>query len=99
MQTALRGHDFVDGEFPEGDFFWLAALQAARAPVMEQELHSVENAFDQVLPGVDGSTFIVRQRLGPAKIIFHMGLHGPTGHVIVELPYEARSTATHPSSS
>ncbi|CAE7838554.1 rlmJ [Symbiodinium sp. CCMP2592] len=36
------GHDFVDGEFPEGDFFWLAALQA-------------------VLPGVDGSTFIVRE--------------------------------------
>ncbi|CAE7710871.1 rlmJ [Symbiodinium sp. CCMP2456] len=38
----FAGHDFVDGEFPEGDFFWLAALQA-------------------VLPGVDGSTFIVRE--------------------------------------
>jgi len=71
MQTSMPGHDFVDGEFPEGDFFWLAALQAARAPVMEQEsLQSVKNAFEQVLPGVDGSTFIVRQRLGPAKIIF-----------------------------
>lgn len=24
----FAGHDFVDGEFPEGDFFWLSALQA-----------------------------------------------------------------------
>eukprot|EP00927_Polykrikos_kofoidii_P063417 TRINITY_DN58221_c0_g1_i1.p1 TRINITY_DN58221_c0_g1~~TRINITY_DN58221_c0_g1_i1.p1 ORF type:complete len:406 (-),score=69.25 TRINITY_DN58221_c0_g1_i1:112-1329(-) len=25
----FAGHDFVDGEFPEGDFFWISALSAA----------------------------------------------------------------------
>ncbi|CAJ1337363.1 unnamed protein product, partial [Effrenium voratum] len=25
----FAGHDFVDGEFPEGDFFWISALQEA----------------------------------------------------------------------
>ena len=23
----MQGHDFVDGEFPEGDFFWISALE------------------------------------------------------------------------
>ena len=83
-QTALRGHDFVDGEFPEGDFFWLAALQAARAPVMEREsLRNAKTAFDQVLPGVDGSTFIVRQSLNASALprsSFRWEPHGPAGH-------------------
>ena len=109
-QTALRGHDFVDGEFPEGDFFWLAALQAARAPVMEREsLRNAKTAFDQVLPGVDGSTFIVRQSLNASALprsSFRWNPMGPlvmslNSAMIVELPCEARSTstATLPSSS
>merc|ERR1711907_912810 len=28
MGGIFAGHDFVDGEFPEGDFFWISALRS-----------------------------------------------------------------------
>lgn len=33
----FAGHDFVDGEFPEGDFFWISALQEVLPGI---ELHT-----------------------------------------------------------
>lgn len=34
----FAGHDFVDGEFPEGDFFWISALHAV-LPGLEGHAH------------------------------------------------------------
>ncbi|CAE8636596.1 unnamed protein product [Polarella glacialis] len=34
----FAGHDFVDGEFPEGDFFWISALREV-LPGIEQHTH------------------------------------------------------------
>lgn len=34
----FAGHDFVDGEFPEGDFFWVSALRAV-LPGVEGHTH------------------------------------------------------------
>jgi len=34
----FAGHDFVDGEFPEGDFFWISALRAV-LPGLEGHTH------------------------------------------------------------
>merc|ERR1740121_2632618 len=34
----FAGHDFVDGEFPEGDFFWISALREA-LPGLEGHVH------------------------------------------------------------
>lgn len=31
LLVRAAGHDFVDGEFPEGDFFWISALKEARS--------------------------------------------------------------------
>jgi hypothetical protein len=35
---AFAGHDFVDGEFPEGDFFWISALREV-LPGLDQSVH------------------------------------------------------------
>lgn len=37
----FAGHDFVDGEFPEGDFFWISALRAV-LPSLESEARVTE---------------------------------------------------------
>merc|ERR1712228_746380 len=34
----FAGHDFVDGEFPEGDFFWISALRQV-LPGIENYTH------------------------------------------------------------
>eukprot|EP00928_Gymnodinium_smaydae_P047173 TRINITY_DN3146_c1_g1_i1.p1 TRINITY_DN3146_c1_g1~~TRINITY_DN3146_c1_g1_i1.p1 ORF type:complete len:395 (-),score=77.95 TRINITY_DN3146_c1_g1_i1:258-1442(-) len=39
----FAGHDFVDGEFPEGDFFWIAALRAV-LPALEAHTHVTTEA-------------------------------------------------------
>ena len=49
------GHDFVDGEFPEGDFFWLAALQEAGCPCPYCRRHVVAAP---ALPGSAGNPWL-----------------------------------------
>lgn len=38
----FAGHDYVDGEFPEGDFFWISALKAILPELMGQVLVTSE---------------------------------------------------------
>lgn len=42
----FAGHDFVDGEFPEGDFFWISALQEV-LPAVKLQTHIIleENRY------------------------------------------------------
>eukprot|EP00930_Biecheleria_cincta_P004820 TRINITY_DN105751_c0_g1_i1.p1 TRINITY_DN105751_c0_g1~~TRINITY_DN105751_c0_g1_i1.p1 ORF type:complete len:363 (+),score=62.05 TRINITY_DN105751_c0_g1_i1:55-1143(+) len=36
----FAGHDFVDGEFPEGDFFWISALREV-LPAVKMQTHII----------------------------------------------------------